>query len=562
MIRFDNKLTLILLLLQVNMSISNYNGIVRIPIGLINTNVHGNREGAPKNIIKDIFYNLEYVNLTIGTPSQIIPCLININSQTFFISNKYFDSEQSSTYELLFDDAKYYELVTSGIEVKDKFKINNKETYFNFILERESKNEYNLSNLGLLIPNPIKDDDFYSLFASLKKAGLINSFTWTIKYFSNISLLDSIYGYGKSNNAIGELIIGDEPHNYEPNKRIYNESEYIKINTVSSLYKDIEFNSIYLKLKDKENNQNENNKKEEIIKIHGLYTTEINPDIEFIVGTSDFFSSIRDIFFFQYKKICNEKFIKDTRFRYIECNKDAKFKVSSFPDIYFENEEFGAVFTLTYEDLFIFDEINSKYIFLIFNERSIPTWVFGIIFLRKYQFIFSSEPKVIGYYKSMTKNLKFKKDEQLIDITNENSEEKEDDNDKDKDIDNNKEYEDSKEDKDNRNNNFNKNKDNKMDIVDINEIYEDLETKRNENNYIKENTQIKNKENISQNYNNSQIKIYIIYGIIFIIFSASLILLGMYIQKKCFYIQRKKRLNELKEDFNEINELKNNINIK
>ena len=40
----------------------------------------------------------------------------------------------------------------------------------------------------------------------------------------------------------------------------------------------------------------------------------------------------------------------------IECDSDEKFRISSFPDIYFENKEFGAVFTLTYEDLFIYDE--------------------------------------------------------------------------------------------------------------------------------------------------------------------------------------------------------------
>ena len=429
MIIFDTKKTLILLLLFINVLISSSNRIVRIPIGLINTNFQDKREGDSRNIIKDIFYNLEYINITIGTPSQIIPCQININSRTFFISNQYFEPEQSSTFELLFNDSIYYELVTSGLAVKDILKINNKEIYFNFILANETKKDYNLSNIGLLIPKKIKDDDFYSLFASLKKEGLINSFTWTIKYFSNISLLDTIYGYGKRNKAIGELIIGDEPHNYEQNKSIYNESEFIKINTLYniSLYKYIEFNSIYLKLKIK---KNENNNKEKKIKIHGFYITEINPDIEFIVGTSYFFSLIKDVFFINYKDICVEKFLENTKFRYIECDSDEKLRISSFPDIYFENKEFGAVFTLTYEDLFIFDEINNKYIFLILNDRSIPTWIFGSIFLRKYQLVFEAESKTIGYYKSITKYIKLKKDENLINIRNKNYDKKDDDKDK------------------------------------------------------------------------------------------------------------------------------------
>ena len=126
MIIFDAKKTLIILLLFINVLISSSNRIVRMPIGLINTNLQGDKEEDSGNIIKDIFYNLEYVNLTIGTPSQIIPCHININSRSFFISNKYFDSTQSSTYELFSDEVIFYGLITSGIVVKDKLKINNK----------------------------------------------------------------------------------------------------------------------------------------------------------------------------------------------------------------------------------------------------------------------------------------------------------------------------------------------------------------------------------------------------------------------------------------------------
>jgi hypothetical protein len=106
----------------------------------------------------------------------------------------------------------------------------------------------------------------------------------------------------------------------------------------------------------KEEIQKNENKKEQKINIHGFYITEINPDIKFIVGTSYFFSVIKDIFFIHYKDICFEKFLENTKFRYIECDKDVKFKVSSFPDISFENKEFDEVFTLTYEDLFIYDE--------------------------------------------------------------------------------------------------------------------------------------------------------------------------------------------------------------
>jgi NADH:ubiquinone oxidoreductase subunit 3 (subunit A) len=152
-----------------------------------------------------------------------------------------------------------------------------------------------------------------------------------------------------------------------------------------------------------------------------------------------------------------------------------------------------------------------------------------------------------------------KKDENLINIRNKNYDKKDDD--KDKNIDKDKEDETNKKKEDNKN--YNKGNENKKDIVDINEIYKEIETKKNENNYIDKNDkedQIKNRENDSLDYSSNQIWKYIIYGLIFIIFSISLILLGMFIQRRCFDSQRKKRLNELEEEINET-EMKNKENI-
>jgi hypothetical protein len=82
-----------------------------------------------------------------------------------------------------------------------------------------------------------------------------------------------------------------------------------------------------------------------------------------------------------------------------------------------------------------------------------------------------------------------------------------------------------------------------------------IKTKKNENiNKDDKEDQIKNRENDSLDYSSNQIWKYIIYGLIFIIFSISLVLLGMFIQRRCFDNQRKKRLNELEEEMNDRNE--------
>ena len=73
----------------------------------------------------------------------------------------------------------------------------------------------------------------------------------------------------------------------------------------------------------------------------------------------------------------------DTNFRYIECDNNGFFNISSFPDIYFEHKEFETIFNLTYEDLFMLDKSKNKYIFLVFNNRYTDNWVFGNLFLKK-----------------------------------------------------------------------------------------------------------------------------------------------------------------------------------
>ena len=104
-----------------------------------------------------------------------------------------------------------------------------------------------------------------------------------MKYFKNISFFDT----KNDNKIIGEFIIGEEPHVYENNKNIYNENEYIKINSqwhFDAIYWDIFFDSIYMISKENEN------KRDLKTKIYGNYLTEINPDISFFVGPNEFFS--------------------------------------------------------------------------------------------------------------------------------------------------------------------------------------------------------------------------------------------------------------------------------
>ena len=66
---YKNKRLLHILLLIINIHLFNTNEIYKIPFGIYNYY----EENEPLNLIETLFYNLAFVNLSIGTPSQLIP---------------------------------------------------------------------------------------------------------------------------------------------------------------------------------------------------------------------------------------------------------------------------------------------------------------------------------------------------------------------------------------------------------------------------------------------------------------------------------------------------------
>ena len=489
-----NGMVFYILLIQVIKNSIN-NKVYRIPFSQHNYEYIFNTRTNYSNIAESIFFNVIYINLSLGEPPQTIPFHLNINSQAFYTTDKYyFIPNKSKTYDSIsYNEQSFnYDDLKKGIIFKDYIQLNNNmqnKTKIEFIYGTEIKKNNNLGNIGLLIPDSKtnkKNKYESSFFSALKKSNLIDSYSWTIKFYNNINIIDTIYTYAKEGKYIGEFIIGEEPHKYELDKKVYDETKLIKVNALydfDGIFWDVFFNDIYMNIK---LNNSETKQK---IEIYGHRQAEINPDLGFIVGTNEYFSSIHKNFFNKYKNICKEKQINNTLFKYIECEKNSIFNLSSFPDIFFESKSFETIFNLTYEDLFIFDEINNKYIFLIINNRYISRWVFGSIFLRKYQFVFNTDSKTIGYYKSMN----YYKNDFIY------------------------------------NNSINKN-------ANINTNINTNEKKENNKKYI----------------------LYIIIGILFILFSILFIILGIFIQRKCLNYRRKKRVNELEDVDNDM-EKNNNL---
>ena len=388
------RVNILFILLLVKFNQSSTNNIYKLPFGLFNLY----EKDTEEELINNIFHNFLYVNLSIGTPPQTIPFHLDINSQSFYVSKKYFNRTASSTYEQISKTETTYsnENVISGFNSIDILNINGEAKKVNFIFETKHNKDNDIGCIGLVVPTKIHPD-VYSFSASLISAEFINSFIWTLKFDNTLSPLDMILG--DESKILGELIIGDDPHNYEEDKNLYNHKKILQLTalwTKDDLFWDVSFDSVFLTFKEKVIEYDKEVTKIELI---GDNVVELNPDIGFIVGPEKFYHYVNKHFFRKYGRICHQYRMDRTLFRVLECKNTESFDISSFPDLSFQVEDI--TFTLTYKDLFILDTKLNKYIFLIMQEGYTFDWVLGRLFLNKFQLIFNERSKTVGYYKSM-----------------------------------------------------------------------------------------------------------------------------------------------------------------
>ena len=126
---------------------------------------------------------------------------------------------------------------------------------------------------------------------------------------------------------------------------------------------------------------------------------------------------------------------------YCEYEEFGKKYLKAFPKLVFKIDDFNEEFEFTYKDLFkpVYD--NKYYLFLFFTEifkkplnniyqpKDYP-WTLGRIFLKKYQFVFDSINKKVGYYKNKTKTIREDTTDNIDDIITDDTTQKESDSDK------------------------------------------------------------------------------------------------------------------------------------
>ena len=374
--------------------------------------VYTYHSAAPKanETLTKIYYNYFHDNsiytiLEIGSPSQKVVANLNFDDYPFYIyynrcvieSN--FDINISKSYI----KAPFQRLLTDiyvfTFLINETFHLPNKETpimtYLFSALDYDKSEKtivrfpYTCAGIGLKIPRADMKSYNYNFIRQLKLSNIIKDYTF-------------FFEYNQDNDDKGELILGVEPHNYNPNK--YKFDKMISIESVQidfDLYWQLSMNEIYFNLK------NENNESTQINTTS--LNVGLNHNLNIIIAPVEFYYIIEKEFF--KKKKCKENYLANN---FINFDCGSLEDIKEFPTIYFLHRILRYTFEITYKDVFV--EYNGRYMCKIWIDMSYrKNWRMGKPFLKKYFFSFNPDKKVIGFYLLENNNDKNEKnkDEQV-----------------------------------------------------------------------------------------------------------------------------------------------------
>ena len=371
--------------------------------------------------IKYINYNQISTNIYIGTPAKEIEIYLTMDHYDFVLGKGYCLSNPNSQYDpststsyIRTSTSFTSPLYTNGSLSKDNFIFYNQldlsksisvnEVEFTYAIASPDfydliEPESNCGYLGLQLNSASIYFEWYSLIYQLKFLDIIKSKEWSIIFYEDNEKNEKIKDYD------GEFVLGLKDDDFQNIFNI-NITDYTAIYSVPYIMEttkwEIKFDEIYYKI----NNEN--------ISFFSDIQGQLLIDNNYIICNKYYFNSIKTNFFDKYinEGICyidkNEtlKRTKKTDIRLLNviiCDKN-KFKdMNKFPSLYFKHRDINKIFEFNYKDLF--QEIGNSIVFsVVFDEEDTYHWVFGRMFLRKYQFIFNNDQKTIRYIKKNNTN--------------------------------------------------------------------------------------------------------------------------------------------------------------
>lgn len=370
---------------------------------------NGNK--SPEDIIQQIFYKNIITRIEIGSPSQKIPIFLKIDTDKFFFTsvnplNSSNYTKINSNFYNFTDKELYNESISFTYKEEECKKVkhfiyfydeicNSKEIIiFNssrHILNKEfpikivRNYDYNIPGYIGLLFNDSNFEEKKSFITLLAREKIIDNYF----YFFDLEESNLL-----QNKIKGNLIIGGLPHEIFPEK--YSIDNFILTNCyISSVAPDkwrFGFEKIYL------NNGIESNK----------FTNKLislNFEIYHIIGTNELRFEIKKNFLDKLtedKKCFYSNFSQNicdkNNISFYYCHKSAqKILFDNLKSINFYSSQFDYTFSLTNEELFYFKD-DYIYLNILFNNYEQNYWTLGQIFTTKYQFIFNTNIKQIGFY--------------------------------------------------------------------------------------------------------------------------------------------------------------------
>ena len=365
----------------------------------------------PELVMKDLFYKRLITHLNIGTPEKSQMLLIDTNDNDFYFTslnppsdskggykfsqfydfgeNLFYNESESSSYilEQCHEDTYHgYKEICFAKELI-KFNFGNYTSVENFPIKvAKGEDEPIPGVIGLSI-NDSMAYTLRSFLSELKLTNLINDYYFFFDY-EKFYPLNSIIK--------GNLILGDLPHNIFPDK--YSKEDFVTMKkTSSSSFWTHNMNKIEVQT---------NNTKKDI----QITNTNVHTFYEFynVIGTLEFINQIKELFLdelIENKKCFRGKFTQnlfsydDINFFYCDISVE-NILIQNLSGIKFYSKDFDYTFELTKDELYY---KKGKYIYLtvLYFNHLYNDWIVGQMFTSKYNFVFNTDTREIGFYKKV-----------------------------------------------------------------------------------------------------------------------------------------------------------------
>ena len=365
----------------------------------------------PELVMKDLFYKRLITHLNIGTPEKSQMLLIDTNDNDFYFTslnppsdskggykfsqfydfgeNLFYNESESSSYilEQCHEDTYHgYKEICFAKELI-KFNFGNYTSVENFPIKvAKGEDEPIPGVIGLSI-NDSMAYTLRSFLSELKLTNLINDYYFFFDY-EKFYPLNSIIK--------GNLILGDLPHNIFPDK--YSKEDFVTMKKTSS-------SSFWTHNMKKIEVQTNNTKKDIQItntKVHTFY------EFYNVIGTLEFIKQIKELFLdelIENKKCFHGKFTQnlfsydDINFFYCDISVE-NILIQNLSGIKFYSKDFDYTFELTKDELYY---KKGKYIYLtvLYFNHLYNDWIVGQMFTSKYNFVFNTDTREIGFYKKV-----------------------------------------------------------------------------------------------------------------------------------------------------------------